>query len=193
MLDRTNYLVKYNAARQALQECQRVDEVKDIRDKALAMQHYARQSKDKELIGYATEIRLRAERRAGEILKEMDKAKGRCGPGRGKAGSCAGPAFNTAPTLKDLGVSKTQSSKWQRLADLNPKDFEDQVEIAKKRTLDQSDVTHNLAMKAAKRRELEKSLAVKQSALPTQKFGVIYADPEWQVHFWQSKSNTKPK
>jgi hypothetical protein len=126
-------LVKYNTARKALAEAHRVDEVKSIRDKAMAMQVYARQAKDTTLITQATEIRMRAERRAGEQLREMEKNKGSAGPGRGKAGKAAGPAFNDAPKLKDLGINKTQSSRWQALAALDDPTFEAKVEGASER------------------------------------------------------------
>ena len=69
-------MVLYRFARYALSVAVEVDEVKDIRDKAAAMAAYARQAQDKELLQWATEIKVRAERRAGEMMRDMEKAKG---------------------------------------------------------------------------------------------------------------------
>jgi hypothetical protein len=110
-------LVRYDAARHALQTAVSVDEVKDIRDKAAAMAAYARQANDTELVQWATEIRVRAERRAGQMLAEMPKAKGAAAGGEkdGPRGNYVVPR-DSAPTLETLGISKNQSSRWQKLA-----------------------------------------------------------------------------
>jgi N6-adenosine-specific RNA methylase IME4 len=114
-------LAKYDAARRALAEAQRVDEVKGIRDKAVALQVYAKQANDTELVRKATDIRLRAERRAGELLAEMEKNKGAV---RGKTGRKGKPVLDVKPKLANLGVTKTQSSRWQKLAALGSNQFE---------------------------------------------------------------------
>lgn len=125
-LDRT--LTRYSAARHALEEAVRVDEVKDIRDKAVAMAAYAKQAGDNSLIQLATEIRVRAERKAGQMLAQMPKATGAKG---------IGPIAvvmndrNHSPTLKDLGISKDQSSRWQKLAAVPDDKFEQAVAAAK--------------------------------------------------------------
>ena len=123
-------LVRYGAARQALAECRRLDEVKDIRDKAVAMQAYALQAKDTTLITQATEIRMRAERRAGELLVEMRER----GERRDHSQRSRGETSDALPPkLADLGVTKTQSSRWQKLAALPEEEREQRIEQAKRR------------------------------------------------------------
>jgi hypothetical protein len=63
------------------------------------------------LIDQATEQRLRAERRAGELLREMAEKGERATLGDNQHGGSR-PAQIPAPTLDDLGITKTQSNRW---------------------------------------------------------------------------------
>lgn len=119
-------LVRYEAAKYALQLARDIDEVKDIRDKAQAMAAYARQAKDTQLVEWATEIKVRAERRAGEMLAGMEKQHGARGTGK-KVES-----HDDIPLLVDLGISANQSSRWQKLAAVPEDKFEQAVAAAKK-------------------------------------------------------------
>ena len=69
-------LVRYDAMCRAIDAAFEVDEVKDIRDKAIALETYARQAKNVEAERQACEIRLRAERKAGHLTKQLEKAPG---------------------------------------------------------------------------------------------------------------------
>jgi hypothetical protein len=66
------------------------------------------------MLGHATDILKRAELRAGEILALMKE-----GGQRQKAGDNqhrGSSDVQLPPKLADLGISKTQSSRWQALA-----------------------------------------------------------------------------
>jgi hypothetical protein len=122
-------LVKYDAAKRALAEAHSVDEVKDIMDKAKAVKIYARLKDDTELIDHATAIQKRAEIRIGELLIEMNERDERhSGHGDQKTGS-----QSATPKLSDMGLTKSESSRWQAEARLSPEEQEAMIEGAKRK------------------------------------------------------------
>lgn len=114
-------LVRYDAMCSAIAAAYTVDEVKEIHDKALAIEAYARQAKNTEAERQACEIRLRAERRAGQMLGEMNKAKG---GGDQRSDHRSHDARGGPQPLADIGISHTQSSRWQKLAAIPEDQFE---------------------------------------------------------------------
>jgi hypothetical protein len=66
-------LIRYEAARVALAEAHRVDEVKSIRDKAVAMQEYARQARKCAIEGSGIKVAV-AELSCGLLLNYQTSA-----------------------------------------------------------------------------------------------------------------------
>lgn len=127
-------LVKYEAALAALAECKSVDEVKGWIDMSAAMQAYRRMAGDKTLEIDAAEIRIRSERRLGELIIAQKASVGLSsgarmnGAASGKNdGSSAVVTHDRRPKLADVGVSKDLSARAQAIAAVPQKDFEREV------------------------------------------------------------------
>ena len=102
-----NQLVHFENAKRELQLATNVDEVKDLRDKAEALRLYMKQAGESLWMqNQCAEIKVRAERRAGELLKATVK------PGN--------PQLSHDVTIKTLpdGISRKQSSRWQAIAEI---------------------------------------------------------------------------
>jgi hypothetical protein len=115
-------LVRYDAMCRAIAQAHEVDEVKDIRDKALALETYARQAKNIDAEWRACEIRLRAERKAGQLSKRLERAQG------ARTDLELSPTVGRSPTKQDqltaAGVSMRQAERWEKLAEVPEEQFE---------------------------------------------------------------------
>ena len=112
----------YENARAALAECQGIDECKDWADKAAALASYARQAEDDQLERMAQRIRARAIRRAGELLKQIERPETGGRPQNGMADRTVSSA------ARDAGMSKHQQVQATRIAAIPEPEFERQVE-----------------------------------------------------------------
>ena len=69
-----------------------------------------------EMQNNAAEIKLRAERRAGEMLGQMEKAKGAAEKGWKTQ-------RHAVTTLSEIGIQKKQSERWQSIAAMPEKEI----------------------------------------------------------------------
>lgn len=108
-------LMLLGEAKRILMQATSLDEIKDIRDKAEAARKYIASAQlGLAMQNHAAEVKLRAERRAGELLSRMQLVGGDRRSQRPSDGT----------TLNDLGITKHQSSRWQREAAVPEQAFE---------------------------------------------------------------------
>lgn len=102
-------LAAISKAKTMLARATSMDDILNIRDQAEAFRAYAKAAgKGFEAMNAAAEIKLMAERKAGAVLAGMELDKG-AATERGNS---------MLPRLDDLGISKMQSSRWQREAEI---------------------------------------------------------------------------
>lgn len=119
-------LIRYDSMCRAIDAAYEVDEVKDIRDKAMALEAYARQARNTEAERRACEIRLRAERRTGELLGKLKRSALSNGGDAKSAIYREKPISQSeyAAALASSGISQTQAQRWQQLAGVPKDQFE---------------------------------------------------------------------
>lgn len=130
-------LIKYDRARRALAEAREVDEVLEIKNQAIAVEAYARQAKDGQLIDHAIDIKERAERRLGELMKQGQDSGELQKPWRPTEKGVSGKPVNKPSTLKDLGIDKNLANRARTKAGLTDEEFEQQLAGKKKKARDE--------------------------------------------------------
>lgn len=116
-IEQEQELALLDQARVAIAEATTVREAKEIRDRAEMLEVYAKRAEYGSILQEkCAAIKLRAERKAGELLAQMGVQRGRPSGEAVESG-----AFQT---LDQMGVTRKQSSKWQRLAAIPDETFE---------------------------------------------------------------------
>jgi phage N-6-adenine-methyltransferase len=126
-------LVRYETACRAIAEAKSVDEVLHIRGESEMLRAYARQANNKTLEADAAEIRLRAERRLGELIRAQKETVGLNTDSR-----LVGPSTtrqDDRPTLAEAGIDKHLADRARKAAAMSEPDFEAKVERDRDRVI----------------------------------------------------------
>ena len=179
----------YHALCQALADAKLIDDVMPLLDQIEHVKLYAKQVHDQELRAKAEVYQLEAERKLGQIIVAA-KAKGHFTQGHRAKNPNAD--FLPRAALAEVGVDNKLSQRAQKLAALEPQEFDLTLEKTKERIMSgQARLVDRAAVqseKAQRRAAREQILGVVQQSLPQKKFGVIVADPEWRFEPWSRKS-----
>ena len=175
-----NALVKLEGAVRMLAEAGTLEEVKHVHDIAQAAAEYARAARlGLEAQNSAAEIKLRAERKAGEMLAGLERATPQMANLSGLPMSTVGHGLTEyAAVLSDTDTSRQAAARWQKIATLPDDRFEEYIAETK---AERAELTTTGILRFE--RELARAAVAqeRQSAppLPDGKYRIFYADPPW--------------
>jgi hypothetical protein len=122
-----NELQFFDAAKAALEKARKVDEVRKIHNTAAAIKAAATVADDRGLEANAHEIRLRAERRLGQLVDQQRKTVGLSKGGGGSKKRVSEKPSARKPTLAEVGIDKNLAHRSRIAARLTDREFERKV------------------------------------------------------------------
>jgi N6-adenosine-specific RNA methylase IME4 len=186
----------YDAACRALAEAKSVDEVKDVRDRSMAMRLYARQAKNRQLEADAFEIRLRAEERVGEMMEVQRETVGVASAGNP---NWVSQKPDSVPTLAEAGIDKNLANRARKLHALSKEEFERVISEGRdaimrgveKQVLKSVEIASARAAYDARKEQGGAVEDLAALAAAGKRFGVIYADPPWSFEVYSGKGKQR--
>jgi len=165
-------LVQCNKIKAELTVIKNIEEIKDIRDKAIAFRAYKiQQGASLEIQNLGAEIKIWAERRMGELIPDI-------APHGGDRQS--EKARLPKGTLVEYGISKKQSHKFQVIADVPIEEFENHIEEIKDKGKDLSTAS---IYRFAKKKTTQENIEKLKTNIPMieGKFKTLVIDPAWPM------------
>ena len=177
MDEKITSIEKLNVARQLLSEAKNLDDILHIRDIAEAARVYAQAAKlGLENQNEAAEVKIRAERKAGEMLAQIEKQPGARNDIEPRNTMLQG-------VMKNADIDRMQSSRWQAIASLPEEVFEEHIAETK---AEGKELTTAGVIKEAKKIEREELISKQREDIinnnfesPSKLYDVIVIDPPW--------------
>lgn len=159
--DEQHYLARIAEIGQLVAKIETVGDARDLADRARAAQVWAQRAKlGHEQVNLAATAKLWAERRAGELLAEDPDIS----PGKGRG----------VRPLEQLGVSKHESSRWQKLAAIPADEFKHVTE----QMAEEGVVSAAAVLKKSGRRERNRAARQERVEAEEQARDAIASTPE---------------
>lgn len=180
-------LTRYDAACAALSAAVKADEVMHVRLEAKAIEAVARVAQNLDLELDAAKLRIRAEARLGEMVRQGEE-QGIIARHGGRRQQGQGTESEPCPaTLADIGIDKRLSAQARKLADVGAEGVDRILARMETETRERGRVVNTVVQdelgkrNAESRRQLSTALSDASAALSPQgrQFGVVYADPAW--------------
>ena len=178
-----------DSAKQQLEQIKTIETGFEYLSKVKAIETWAKaEKKDAELQNLIAEQKIRTQRILGTLIKEGQQRGeiAKQDTGRGDSVKCNSDGH--FKTLSDIGITRNESSTFQKIADLPENLFEKEIATAKDESKRHIELTTSRVLKAAKNYERQNKIKTREPIIPDNVYRIIYADPPWA---YNDKQNTE--